>query len=75
MQEIWLPVEGYEGYYEVSNLGRIKSLKSNKENVLKPSIDTGGYAYNPLRKDKKSKNFSIHRLVASAFLKKENYDK
>jgi hypothetical protein len=73
MQEIWLPVEGYEGYYEVSNLGRIKNIKSDKEKILKPSIDTGGYAYNPLRKDNKFKNFSIHRLVATAFLKKENY--
>ena len=73
MEEIWLPVKDYQGYYEVSNLGRVKSLKFNKEVILKVSIDSGGYAYNGLRKESKSKNFLIHRLVAFAFLDKKDY--
>lgn len=71
MQEIWLPVEGYEGLYEISNLGRVKSLRCGSERVLNPSIDSGGYAYNVLRKNKIPKNFLIHRLVAIAFIEKD----
>ena len=73
MQEIWKPIEDYEGCYEVSNLGRVKSLKFNKEVILKTCIDSGGYAYNGLRKNGKSKNFLVHRLVAFAFLGKKDY--
>ena len=41
MQEIWKDIVGYEGLYQISNLGRVKSLKFGKENILSP----GGYIW------------------------------
>lgn len=68
--EIWKDIESYIGLYQVSNLGQIKSLRSNK--ILKPSSSsTGGYLYVCLYKDGKGKCFSIHRLVAIAFIPNE----
>ena len=70
MKEIWKDVEGYEGCYQVSNLGRVKSLNYNrtgKEKVLK-ACKSKGYYYVILCKDSKQKNCSVHRLVATAFL-------
>ena len=67
--EIWKPIKGFEGKYEVSNLGRIKSLISHK--ILKPITQSPGY-YNV---GLESKKFLIHRLVAEAFLDNpKNYD-
>lgn len=66
--EIWKPVKGYEGLYEVSNLGRVKSLKYGREKVLKPGDDNNGYLFVKLYKDGKRKHFKVHRLVAEAFL-------
>lgn len=43
MQEIWKDIKGYEGLYQVSNLGRVKGLKRNK--ILKPGKDKDGYLY------------------------------
>ena len=65
MQEEWKPVVGYEGLYEVSNLGRIKSVKS-KHIILKPYMHN--YYTIKLSKNNKSKNYNIHQLVAMAFL-------
>lgn len=62
--EIWKDVLGYEKYYQISNLGRIRN-KDNGE-VLKPST-TGGYCHISLRYGKK-KECLIHRLVAEAFI-------
>ena len=49
MQEIWKSIEGYEGKYEISSLGRVKSLSDNKgkkrEIILKPRIGKQGYLY------------------------------
>lgn len=64
--EVFLSVPGYEGLYEVSNLGNIKSLRSGK--LLKQSSDKVGYKLVSLTKDGKSRSFSVHRLVAMAFL-------
>lgn len=64
--EIWLPVSGYEGLYEVSNLGRVRSLFRYKK-VLHPS-NTNGYATVELWKDKARKRIGVHRLVALAFV-------
>ena len=66
MKEIWKDVVGHEGDYEVSNLGRVWSNKTNK--ILKPHYNKLGYARLILRKDNKSIGASPHRLVAIAFI-------
>lgn len=68
MDEVFRPVEGYEGLYEVSNLGRVKSLKWGKERILKPGMDGCGYLKANLYKEGKIKHFMVHRLVAQAFI-------
>lgn len=68
--EIWLPISGYEGLYEVSNFGRIRSLFRYKK-VLHPS-NTNGYATVELWKDKVRKRIGVHRLVALAFVSNPN---
>jgi hypothetical protein len=66
--EIWKDVPDYEGLYQVSNLGRVKSFFYNKESILKGVIDGNGYLKVNLCKNSKAKNCNIHKLVASAFL-------
>jgi len=79
--EIWKDIKGYEGEYQVSNLGRVKSMsrtyidKNNKLYSIKERLmnfqDNGrGYKNINLYKSKKSKCFYIHRLVAETFLSK-----
>jgi hypothetical protein len=78
MKEIWKEIIGYEGLYEVSNYGNIKSIsrtitKGNityvtKDKLLKQSVDTVGYPYVNLSDYKKQKTFRVHQLVAIAFL-------
>ena len=66
--EIWKTIPGFE-HYEVSNKGRVKSLKYGKERILKNSIDKDGYyRINLSNKGEKQKNFQVHKLVAMAFL-------
>lgn len=79
INEIWRPIKGYEGLYEVSNLGRVKSLKrivkkwdgyrTIPERILN-TIKKGknGYLYVNLSKEGKHKTFIVHRLVAEAFI-------
>jgi hypothetical protein len=75
--EIWKPVKDYEGYYEISNLGRVKSLSriilknglhpfKSKEKIIKTRLNN--YHYVTLCKNKTYINFYIHRLVAISFL-------
>lgn len=70
--EIWKPIKGFEGFYEVSSFGRIKSLESgrwkNREKILKPAKHKFGYLYVILCKDGIRKNFRVHRLVAENFI-------
>lgn len=76
--EIWKDVPGYEGYYQASNIGRIKSLnrvikRGNstmklKERILKQRINQNGYCVVPLQINSKKKIFKVHQLVAMAFL-------
>ena len=66
--EIFKDIPGYEGIYQVSNLGRVKSLKYNKEKLLKPPVNNKGYYTVLLCCEGKVKNFKIHQLVAMAFL-------
>ena len=66
MIEEWKPVVGYEGLYEVSNLGRIRSQYTNR--ILSPIINAWGYYCVNLYKDGKGKKKTVHRLVAYAFI-------
>ena len=71
MEEVWKDIEGYEGLYQVSNKGRVKSLNyhnTKKEKLLKPGINMYGYKIVRLFKNKTSKYFLVHRLVAQSFL-------
>lgn len=73
--EIWRPIAGYEDRYLVSNIGRVKSIsrisscgRQLKEKILKGSMTTKGYRSVNLLKDEKIRFFTIHRLVANAFI-------
>ena len=68
----WKAIAGYEGLYEVSDLGRVKSLKYGKERILKPRKHTNGYLHVCLYKDGKVEQPKIHRLVADAFIPNPN---
>lgn len=71
MKEIWRDIEGYEGLYQVSSLGRVKSFNYRhtcKESILKAGVTSNGYLFVCLYKDGKSKTHRIHRLVATAFI-------
>lgn len=72
MVELWKSISGYEGLYEVSNLGRVKSIprKNAKGGILHPSTSIWGYYLCGLWKNGKCKTFSVHRLVAEAFIPK-----
>lgn len=80
MKEIWKDIEGYEGLYQVSNLGRVKSLKREtwghnkyykEERILVQNVrnycNHSHYGVN-LAKDGKYKTHRVHRLVAQAFI-------
>ena len=69
--EEWKPVVGYEGIYEVSNLGRVKSLNyrcTGKEGILSLIPQGNGYNQVILYKNGKRKPHLVHRLVAQAFI-------
>jgi len=69
-EEIWKDIPGYEGIYNVSSLGEIKSFKiiKNKGYLLKKALNTAGYYVVSLSKNNKNKTFQVHQLVAMAFL-------
>lgn len=71
-KEIWKDIQNYEGLYQVSNLGRVKSLprpnKRKNEIIMTPHLQNTGYYYITLHKPKKEKKVTIHRLVAKAFI-------
>ena len=65
--EIWKDIAGYEGCYQVSNLGNVRNVKTSR--VLKGRLDMYGYCRVILyKKGAKYKSFQIHRLVATAFI-------
>jgi hypothetical protein len=78
----WIDVEGYEGVYQVSKDGQIRTHKNNaafsklhgvrrwKQRVLKQKADKGGYKRVCLYKDGKPKDYLVHRLVATAFCRR-----
>jgi len=78
-KEVWLPVKGYEGFYEVSNLGRLKGVERSvkhpkggyrvvKEKFFKLNIDSCGYYTVRLSSFGFAKSFRIHVLVCESFL-------
>lgn len=76
--EIWKPVSGYEGYYEVSSLGRIRSveryvkqsehLRYVKPRIKKIIVGRYGYPMVTLCKDGESRQYRVHRIIADAFI-------
>lgn len=83
-EEIWKDIVGYEGYYQVSSLGRVKALervykqrngltgrdnyRTYPEQMMYVEVDKDGYLKTRLSKDGKQKKFLIHRLVALTFI-------
>jgi len=69
-KEIWKDVEGYEGLYQISNKGRLKSECRNGTlgGLVKPEKTNRGYIRYTLSKNNSSKRFAAHRLMAFAFL-------
>lgn len=72
MQEIWKDIEGFNGFYQVSNLGNVKSYKQNKIKYLNKRITPKGYIEFKLTKNGKSNYYKAHRLVAQAFIPNPN---
>lgn len=79
MNEQWKDVVGYEGYYQVSNYGRIRSvdrIDSNglhrKGRILNPQPNKRGYVRVHISKGNKTESLFLHRLVAAAFVKNDN---
>jgi hypothetical protein len=79
IKEIWKDIKGYEGLYQVSNLGRVKSLprewitginskRQHKEIILKSGSYLNGYLHVSLYKDNNKEIKTIHKLVAKAFI-------
>jgi len=82
MKEIWKDIAGYEGYYQVSNLGNVRSLdriikgslgqpKRQKGKAVNPRL-RGSYMAVTFSKDNEPKTISVHRLVAIAFVENPN---
>lgn len=78
-EEEWKDIEGYEGHFQVSSKGRVKSLKRTikkksgmemriQERIRKPHFTKDGYLRIRLVVDSKGENFLVHRLVATAFI-------
>lgn len=68
--EVWKDIKGYEGLYQVSNYGRVKSLErpSRVTKIMQCGIKTGGYLYITLSKCSTPKCYRTHKLVAETFL-------
>ena len=80
--ENWKDIKGYEGLYQVSNLGRVKSLERNaykpngvarkkEEKILASALNSNGYSFVNLYKNGKRKSMLVHRLVAMAFIENQ----
>lgn len=82
IQENWLPIKGYEDLYEVSDQGNVRSIdrmifqqgrfQRYKGSVISPFKNNGGYLCVRISKDNKKKSFTVHRLVAEAFIPNPN---
>ena len=86
MKEIWKDIKGYEGLYQISNLGNVKKIKNKKYNINKKEVEEKeinkyisirthklGYKYVKLTdKNGIRKNLFLHRLIAQAFIPNPN---
>lgn len=77
MKEIYKEIEGYEGLYQISNYGRVKSFgngnsNNSKERILKPQKNSDEHLRVSLYKEGKVKLYFVHRLVAEAFIVNPN---
>lgn len=70
--EEWRDIDGYEGDYQVSSYGRVRSLKYGKEKLLKPQKHYKGYRFVTLFKNGTRGKYKVHRLVAKAFIPNPN---
>lgn len=77
-KEEWRDIRGYEGIYQISNLGNVRALKRwnsgrriyvEEVHIMHPTDNGYGYLIISLRKNTNRKNHYIHRLVAEAFVK------
>lgn len=74
MKELWKDIPNFEGLYQVSNLGRVKSFRQGTKHrwepdyILKSSLANNGYCQVTLYDNTKRKKFLVHRLVAEAFI-------
>ena len=67
-EEIWKDIEGYDGDYQISSHGRVRSFKQNKPRMIKTVLNRGGYVHCSLWKNNKGRNHRVHRLVGKAFV-------
>ena len=74
-KEIWKDIPNYDGDYQVSNLGRVRSFKGIKERFLKPSPNGRGYLHVVLHKKRKQTTSKVHQMVAVTFLNHNILDK
>lgn len=71
--EIWKDVDGFDGQYQISNMGRVKSLKFGKERIKKLHHNQiTGYVQTVFSKESKLHNFLVHRLVCDYFVPNPN---
>lgn len=66
--EIWQDIYGYDGLYQISTYGRIKSFKRKKTIILRPTVTPEGYLRVGLKKNSTSKSYYVHILVGEAFI-------
>lgn len=72
IEEIYKDIEGFEGLYQVSNYGRVKSLHYGKERILRQQVNFGYCCVYLRNQNKERKNCLVHRLVAQAFIDNPN---
>lgn len=73
MKEIWKDVRDFKGLYQVSNLGRVKSLirkRNGKDLILKVDVKNGYYQVDLSRKGQRPKKYRVHRMVFEAFYRR-----